>query len=74
MEMGTELFGRMLRAGLEPEPRPLAEIGLHMGESTVTPRRWARFARSMLPKIVEYGWPPRLSFVSTRLNSACATS
>jgi SAM-dependent methyltransferase len=55
LEMGTELFGRMLRAGLEPEPRPLAEIGLHMGESTVAPRRWARFARSMLPKIVEYG-------------------
>lgn len=26
-----------------------------MGEPTVAPRRWARFAGSMLPKIVEYG-------------------
>lgn len=55
MEIGTELFGRMRDAGLEPEPRPLAEIGLHMGDPTVAPRRWASFARSMLPKIVEYG-------------------
>jgi 2-polyprenyl-3-methyl-5-hydroxy-6-metoxy-1,4-benzoquinol methylase len=55
LEMGTELFGRMRDAGLEPDPRPLAEIGLHVGDSTVASRRWASFARSMLPKIVEYG-------------------
>ncbi len=55
LELGAELYWRMLDAGLEPEPRPLAEIAVHMGQGEVAYRRWALFARSMLPKIVEYG-------------------
>jgi ubiquinone/menaquinone biosynthesis C-methylase UbiE len=53
--MGLELHSRMLDAGLEPAPAPIAEIGLRLGDKTLGPRRWALFARSMLPKIVEYG-------------------
>jgi len=30
MEIGAELYSRMLDAGLEPDPRPLAEIPVHM--------------------------------------------
>jgi hypothetical protein len=53
--IGLELHSRMLDAGLEPAPAPIAEIGLHMGDETLGPRRWALLVRSMLPKIVEYG-------------------
>jgi hypothetical protein len=45
----------VLDAGLEPDPKPLAEIAVHMGQGEVAYRRWALFARSVLPKIVEYG-------------------
>jgi hypothetical protein len=45
----------MRDAGLEPEPRPLAEINVCIGENAVAYRRWALSARSMLPKIVGYG-------------------
>ena len=55
LDIGAELFWRMRDAGLEPEPRPLAEIAVCMGQDVVGYRRWALFARSMLPKIVEYG-------------------
>ncbi len=55
VEVGAELYWRMLDAGLEPEQRPLAEIAVQMGHGEVAYRRWALFARSMLPKIVEYG-------------------
>ena len=55
LEIGAELYWRMRDAGLEPEPRPLAEIAVCMGQGPVAYRRWALFARSMLPKIVEYG-------------------
>src|SRR5215468_2134853 len=55
LEIGAELFSRMRDAGLEPQPRPLAEIAVCMGQGDVAYRRWALFARSMLPKIVEYG-------------------
>jgi ubiquinone/menaquinone biosynthesis C-methylase UbiE len=54
LEIGAELYGRMLDAGLKPEPRPLAEIAVHMGQGEVAYRRWATMARSLLPKIVEY--------------------
>jgi 2-polyprenyl-3-methyl-5-hydroxy-6-metoxy-1,4-benzoquinol methylase len=53
--IGVELGDRMLDAGLEPAPRPLAEIAVHVGQDDVAYRRWALFARSMLPKMVEYG-------------------
>jgi 2-polyprenyl-3-methyl-5-hydroxy-6-metoxy-1,4-benzoquinol methylase len=53
--MGLDLYRRMLDAGFEPYPAPIAEIGLHAGDQVVGARRWALFARSMLPKIVEYG-------------------
>ena len=53
--IGAELFWRMQDAGLEPEPRPLAEIAVCVGQGAVAYRRWALLARSLLPKIVEYG-------------------
>ena len=54
-DIGAELYSRMRDAGLQPHPRPLAEFVLHPAHDTLTYRRWAQFARSMLPKIVEYG-------------------
>jgi len=54
-ELGAELYSRMLDAGLDPDPKPLAEIAVHIGNGEVAYRRWAQFARSLLPKIVEYG-------------------
>jgi ubiquinone/menaquinone biosynthesis C-methylase UbiE len=56
LEVGAELYSRMLDAGLEPAPQPLAEIAVHMGQGEVAYRRWALFARSMLPKMVQYGF------------------
>jgi ubiquinone/menaquinone biosynthesis C-methylase UbiE len=53
--IGAELYSRMRDAGLQPDPRPLAEVVLHPARDTVTYRRWALFAYSLLPKIVEYG-------------------
>src|SRR5215472_9803639 len=53
--IGAELYPRMRDAGLQPDPSPLAEFVLCPAGDTVAYRRWALFARSMLPKIVEYG-------------------
>ncbi len=53
--IGAELSARMRDAGLEPEPRPLAEVAMCVGSGEVGYRRWALFARSMLPKLVQYG-------------------
>jgi ubiquinone/menaquinone biosynthesis C-methylase UbiE len=55
LTMGLDLYARMLEAGFEPNPTPIGEIGLHTGDQAPGARRWALFARSMLPKIVEYG-------------------
>ena len=55
LEIGSELYGRMLDAGLEPDPLPLAEIVLYIGDGEVGFRRWSTMAQNMLPKIVEYG-------------------
>jgi ubiquinone/menaquinone biosynthesis C-methylase UbiE len=55
LHMGLDLYPRMLDAGFEPHPTAIAEIGLHTGDQVPGARRWALFARSMLPKIVEYG-------------------
>ena len=54
-DIGAELYPRMRDAGLQPSPRPLAEFVLCPARDAGTYRRWALFARSMLPKIVEYG-------------------
>jgi len=54
-DVGAELYSRMRDAGLQPDPRPLAEVVLCPARDTAAYRRWALFARSMLPKIVEYG-------------------
>jgi ubiquinone/menaquinone biosynthesis C-methylase UbiE len=54
-DVGTELYMRMLDACLEPDPSPLVEIAVRMGQGEVAYRRWAQFARSFLPKIAEYG-------------------
>jgi|SRR6516165_5269257 len=54
-DIGAEMYSRMGDAGLLPDPRPLAEVVLCPARDTVAYRRWALFARSMLPKIVEYG-------------------
>jgi ubiquinone/menaquinone biosynthesis C-methylase UbiE len=53
-DIGAELYPRMRDAGLQPHPRPLAEFVLHPAHDTLTYRRWARFALSMLPTIVEH--------------------
>jgi ubiquinone/menaquinone biosynthesis C-methylase UbiE len=55
LEIGGELYSRMLDAGLESDPKPLVEIPVLVDQGEVAYRRWALFARSMLPKIVEYG-------------------
>jgi len=54
-DIGAELYSRMRDAGVQPDPRPLAEFVLCPADDAVAYRRWALFARSMLPKIVEYG-------------------
>ena len=54
-DIGAELYSRMRDAGLQPSPRPMAEFVLCPARDTAAYRRWALFARSMLPKIVEYG-------------------
>lgn len=53
--IGLDLHAQMLEVGFEPHPTPIAEIGLHTGDQLPGARRWALFARSLLPKIVEYG-------------------
>lgn len=55
LNIGAELYQRMHEAGFDVEPRPLAEVAVCIGESEIAYRRWASFAQSLLPKIVEYG-------------------
>ena len=55
LRMGLDLYTQMLAAGFEPHPTPIAEIAVHTGDQLPGARRWMLFARSMLPKIVEYG-------------------
>jgi len=55
LEISAELYQRMLDAGLEPDPRPLAQIPVVMSRGEIAYRRWALFARSMLPKMAAYG-------------------
>jgi ubiquinone/menaquinone biosynthesis C-methylase UbiE len=55
LEIGAELYWRMLDAGLDPEPQPLAEIAVEGQRHGLAYRRWMLIARSLLPKIVEYG-------------------
>jgi ubiquinone/menaquinone biosynthesis C-methylase UbiE len=52
-DLGEELYWRMLDAGLEPDPKPFAEIPL--GRADVAYYRWSVFAQNVLPKIVKYG-------------------
>ena len=65
LEIGAELYWRMQDAGLEPERRPLAEIATCPSDDAVGYRRWALFAQSMLPKIVEYGLGAREEVLDT---------
>jgi ubiquinone/menaquinone biosynthesis C-methylase UbiE len=55
LEIGAELFWRMRDAGLEPDPDPLAEIVFRMDQADDAYARWASMARSLLPKMIEYG-------------------
>jgi ubiquinone/menaquinone biosynthesis C-methylase UbiE len=55
LNIGSELYWRMLDAGLDPEPQPLAEICVSTGIDTPGPRRWALLAKSLLPKAIEHG-------------------
>ena len=55
LEIGAELFWRMRDAGLEPDPSPVAEIAFRMDQADAGYRRWELMARSMLPKMIEYG-------------------
>lgn len=52
-DLGEELYWRMLDAGLEPNPKPFAEIPLGTGDRAY--RRWSAFAQNVLPKMIEYG-------------------
>ena len=45
---------RMLDAGLDPDPSPLAEIAVRMGQGEVAYRRW-ELCSKFPPKIVDYG-------------------
>jgi len=54
-DIGAELYSRMRDAGLQPDSRPLAEFVLCPARDPAAYRRWALFARSTLPKIVQYG-------------------
>lgn len=55
LDIGAELSWRMLDAGLDPEPQPLAEIAVDGAPGSLAYRRWVLIAQSLLPKIVEYG-------------------
>jgi hypothetical protein len=55
LDIGAELHWRMLDAGLEPCPQPLAEIAVSLGHGPIAYRRWAQMGQSMVPKIVQYG-------------------
>jgi ubiquinone/menaquinone biosynthesis C-methylase UbiE len=65
LDLGAELYSRMLDAGLQPAPEPLAEIVVHMGNGEVAYRRWLLFAKSVLPKIVEYGFASEKEVLDT---------
>lgn len=55
LDIDAELYWRMLDAGLQPVPRPLAEIAVDGEHGARAYRRWVLITRSLLPKIVEYG-------------------
>jgi ubiquinone/menaquinone biosynthesis C-methylase UbiE len=55
VNLGLELYWRMRDAGLTPHPSPLAEAPLEVGPESSTYTRWASLARSLAPRIVEYG-------------------
>jgi SAM-dependent methyltransferase len=55
LEIGAELFWRMRDAGLEPDSNSLAEIAFRMDHPDEAYQRWAWMARSLLPKMIEYG-------------------
>ena len=65
LDIAAELYLRMCDAGLEPEPRPIAEVAVCPGQGAVAYRHWALFTRSMLPKIVEYGLGAREEVLDT---------
>lgn len=76
--IGRDLYARMLAAGFEPDPTPIAEIALHTGDQVPGARRWTLFARSMLPKIVEYGLATEAEInvetLEGRLHEECRTA
>ena len=45
----------MRDAGLESDPDPLAEVAFRMDQAEVAYQRWASMARSLLPRMLEYG-------------------
>jgi len=55
LEIGAELFWRMRDAGLDPDPNLLAEVAFRMDQPDEAFLRWAWMARSLLPKMIEYG-------------------
>jgi SAM-dependent methyltransferase len=52
--LGFELYARMCDAGLDPAS-PIAEIPLSAGAAHDAHEGWAALARSLAPKIIEYG-------------------
>lgn len=55
VNVGWELYWRMLDAGLEPQLVPLVEVPLEVGPKSAAYDRLASLTRSLKPKIIEYG-------------------
>jgi SAM-dependent methyltransferase len=55
VNLGWELYWRMLDAGLEPHPAPLVELPLEAGPDSAAYARLATLVRSLRPTIVRIG-------------------
>jgi ubiquinone/menaquinone biosynthesis C-methylase UbiE len=64
-EIGAALYRHMRDAGLNPEPRPIAEVLVCVNQGPVAFRRWALYARSMLRTILKYDLATEEEVLST---------
>lgn len=54
-DVGLKLYDYMLEVGLEPDPHPIAEIGLTTDQEAGI-ARWSGFIPSLMPSIIKYGF------------------